>query len=93
MLLSALEINNHLLAYKKSVTKDGEEKEEVAKSMMVVMVDSSPSSNLPMPNSHVQRCVDITCMGGCERLERCGFRVLTCTCDGLSVNRTFFQVA
>ena len=27
-----------------------------------------------------------------ERLERCEFRVLACTCDGLSVNRNFFKL-
>lgn len=26
-----------------------------------------------------------------ERLERCGFKVIACTCDGLSVNRRFFK--
>ena len=27
-----------------------------------------------------------------ERLERCGFKVIACTCDGLSVNRRFFKM-
>ena len=27
-----------------------------------------------------------------QRLERCGFRVIACTCDGLSVNRNFFKL-
>lgn len=33
------------------------------------------------------------CRCSCNyRLERCGFRVLCCTCDGLSVNRKFFTI-
>ena len=27
-----------------------------------------------------------------ERLRRCGFKVIGCTCDGLSVNRRFFKL-
>ena len=27
-----------------------------------------------------------------ERLERCGFCVLACTCDGFSANRRFFKL-
>ena len=27
-----------------------------------------------------------------ERLKRCGFKVIGCTCDGLSVNRRFFKL-
>lgn len=27
-----------------------------------------------------------------QRLERCGFKVMACTCDGLSVNRNFFKL-
>ena len=27
-----------------------------------------------------------------ERIERCGFNVIACTCDGLSVNRRFFRL-
>ena len=27
-----------------------------------------------------------------ERLERCGFNVIACTCDGLSVNKSFFKL-
>ncbi len=30
--------------------------------------------------------------GAVERLERCGFNVLACTYDGLSVNRRFFKL-
>ncbi len=26
------------------------------------------------------------------RLERCGFRAIACTCDGLSANRAFFKL-
>ena len=27
-----------------------------------------------------------------EKLERCGFKVIGCTCDGLSINRHFFKI-
>ncbi len=91
------DLNNHLLAYEKSVTKDGEEKEEVAKSMMVVMVRGLFTK---FQFAYAQFSCATVCgyhlydifWEAVERLERCGFRVLGCTCDGLSVNRTFFKL-
>ena len=91
-------VNNHLLAYEKTVNSDEEEEEEdIAKSMLVVMVRGIFSklqfayAQFPcvsLCGVHVQ---DIFWQA-VQRLERSGFRVIGCTCDGLSVNRSFFKL-
>ena len=90
------DINNHLVEYEKTVTED-EGKEEIAKSMMVVMVRGLfsklqfPYAQFPCSSICGYHLYDI--FGeAVKRLERCGFRVVACTCDGLAENRTFFKL-
>ncbi len=89
------DLNNHLLAYEK--TLEGDEKEEVAKSMMVIMVRGLFTklqfayAQFPCASVCGYHMYDIF-WEAVERLERCGLRVLACTCDGLSVNRNFFKL-
>lgn len=83
--------------YEKTI-QGGEEKEEpLAKSMLVIMIRGLFSK---FQFAYAQfSCSDLN---GCqlypifweavERIERCGFRVIGCTCDGLSVNRRFFKL-
>ncbi len=96
------DVNNHLAAYEKAIDDKADMKESLAKSMLVFMVRGL-FSKLQFP--YVQfPYVQFPChklLGyelydifweAVERLERCGFNVLACTCDGLSVNRRFFKL-
>ena len=88
-------LNNHLLAYEKFI-EEGKEKETVAKSMMVIMVGGLFSklqfayAQFPCATVCGYHMYDIL-WEAVEHLKRCGFRVIACTCDGLSVNRNFFK--
>ena len=88
--------NNHLVEYEKTVTED-EGKEEIAKSMMVIMVRGLfsklkfPYAQFPCSSICGYHLYDIF-WEAVERLERCGLRVVACTCDGLAANRTFFKL-
>ena len=92
------EINDHLLAYEKLVDSsrgnEAEEHEDVAKSMLVLMVRGLFTrlkfayAQFPCSSVCGYQLYDIF-WEAVQRLERCGFTVLACTCDGLSANRTF----
>ncbi len=79
------DINNHLMKFKKSI-ESGEKEEPLAKSMLVVMVRELFSK---LQFAYAQ--FSCSSLNGCqlypifweavERLERCGFRVIGCTCD------------
>ncbi len=90
------DLNNHLLEFER-IVEDGEEKEQVAKSMMVIMVRGLFTklqfayAQFPCSSVCGYHMYDIF-WEAVERLERCGFRVVACTCDGLSVNRNFFKL-
>lgn len=90
------DLNNHLLEYERTLEKE-EEKEEVAKSMMVIMVRGLfcklqfAYAQFPCASVCGYHMYDIF-WEAVERLERCGFRVIACTCDGLSANRSFFKL-
>jgi hypothetical protein len=90
------DLNNHLLKYEKAVM-DGEAKEEVANSMLVVMVRGLfsklrfPYAQFPCSSICGHHLYDIF-WEAVERLERIGLKVVACTCDGLSANRTFFKL-
>ncbi len=72
--------------------------EPLANSMLVIMVRGLfskmqfPYAQFPCSKLRGFELFDVF-WEAVERLERCGFNVLACTCDGLSVNRRFFQVA
>ena len=90
------DLNNHLLKYKKMIT-DGEETEDIAKSMMVIMIRGLfsklhfPYAQFPCSSICGYHLYDIF-WEAVERLERCGLRVVACTCDGLAANHTFFKL-
>ena len=73
------------------------EEESLAKSMLVLMV-----RGLFSKLQFAYATFPCASLSGCqlypifweavERLERCGFRILGCTCDGLSANRRFFKI-
>jgi hypothetical protein len=71
--------------------------EPLANSMMVLMVRGLFSklhfayAQFPCSSIQGHQLYDLF-WEAVERLERCGFRVLACTCDGLSVNRKFFKL-
>ena len=90
------DINNHLMEYERVVETGGKE-ESLAKSVLVIMVQGLFSK---LQFAYAQ--FSCSSLNGCqlypifweaiERLERCGLRVIGCTCDGLSVNRRFFKL-
>ena len=69
----------------------------MANSMLVVMVRGLftrmqfPYAQSPCTNLHGYELCPIF-WRAVQRLERCGFNVVACTCDGLSVNRRFFRL-
>ncbi len=70
---------------------------ELAKSMMVIMVRGLFTklqfayAQFPCASVCGYHLYDIF-WEAVQRLERCGFKVMACTCDGLSVNRNFFKL-
>ena len=70
---------------------------EPATSMLVIMIRGLFSNlqfayaQFPCSSLHGDQLYSIFWEAVC-RLERCGFRVLACTCDGLSTNRSFFKI-
>ncbi len=71
--------------------------EPLANSMLVLMVRGLfsrmmfPYAQFPCAKLRGFELFDVF-WEAVERLERCGFNVLACTCDGLSVNRRFFKL-
>ena len=65
--------------------------------MLVIMVHELfsklqfPYVQFPCLNLHGYELYDLFWQA-VEQLERCGFNVLGCTCDGLSVNWQFFKM-
>ena len=91
------DLNNHLLEYEKTVVNEGKEKEELAKSMMVIMVRGLFTklqfayAQFPCASVCGYHLYDIF-WEAVQCLEKCGLKVIACTCDGLSVNRAFFKL-
>lgn len=91
------DINSHLVAYEKLVEDEVENQESLAKSVLVFMVRGLfsklqfPYAQFPCHKLLGFELYDIF-WETVERVERCGFNVLACTCDGLSVNRRFFKL-
>ena len=90
------DINSHLQAYKNSLEKENIE-QPIATSMLVLMVRGLfsklqfPYVQFPCTSVSGHQFYDVFWEATC-RLERCGFKVLACTCDGLSANRRFFKL-
>ena len=89
------EINDHLMAFEKYVEDAGkEENGDIAKSMLVLMVCGLFTklkfayAQFPCSSICAYQVHDIF-WEAVDRLEKCGLKVLACTCDGLSANRTF----
>lgn len=92
------EVNEVLASYEKSMGDgDDVEDEPLAKSMLVLMVRGLFSklqfayAQFPCVKLHGYELYDVF-WEAVERLELCGFKVVGCTCDGLSVNRRFMRV-
>lgn len=91
------EVNAELAAFEKSLEEDSMTHEPLANSMLVMMVRGLfsklqfPYAQFPCTKLRAYELYDIF-WEAVERLERCGFSVLACTCDGLSVNRSFFKL-
>ena len=88
------EINTHLSKFGESLKDNPCKLEQLANSMLVIMVKGLFSS-LEFPYAQFP-CVSVSgdqlfweCV--CQ-LERCGFMVLGLTCDGLSANRRLFKL-
>lgn len=89
------DINNHLATYEGSL--DQNSVPVLANSMLVLMVRGL-FSRLQFPYAQFactsltgDQFFDLFWEAVC-RLERCGFKVVACTCDGLSSNRRFMRV-
>jgi hypothetical protein len=85
------------MEFERSMEEDGDKEEHLANSVLVLMVRGLfsklqfPYAQFPCNSLHGHELYDIF-WEAVERLERCGFNVLACTCDGLSVNRRFFMM-
>ena len=92
------DINSHLLEYEQSsYNEEFRATHELADSMLVFMVRGL-LSNLEFPYAQFP-CTTLTgeqifvpFWEAVSRLERCGFKVMGVTADGLSVNRHFFKL-
>jgi hypothetical protein len=92
------DVNNHLLEFERSLKPDSNNKKvPLAHSMLTIMVQGLfntmhfPYVQLPC----TELCGDLIYDPFWEavgRLERCGFYVLSLTCDGLAANRRFFSL-
>ena len=81
--------------YEKTVVNEGKEKEELAKSMMVIIVRGRFTqlqfAYAQFPCASVCGYYLYIFWKAVQHLERCELKVLACTCDGLSVNRAFLS--
>ncbi len=90
------DVNTHLQEFEQSLEKE-DVQEPLANSMLVLMVRGLfsklqfPYAQFPCTSVSGDQFYDIFWDAVC-RLERCGFRVLACTCDGLSANRRFMKL-
>lgn len=91
------DINSHLSDFERSLEDNTDILQPLAKSMLVLMVrgifNKLQFAYAQFPCSSIQghQLYDLF-WDAVERLERCGFKVIACTCDGLSVNRRFFKL-
>ena len=91
------EVNTELAAYERSLGEEMMTHEPLANSMLVIMVRGLfskvqfPYAQFPCTKLRGYELFDVF-WEAVERLERCGFSVIACTCDGLSVNRRFFKL-
>ena len=91
------DINSYLEKFEQSLAKEDEAEKPLANSMLVLMVRGLfsrlhfPYAQFPCTSMSGDQFYDIFWEAVC-RLERCGFRVLACTCDGLSANHRFFNL-
>ena len=82
-----------LKAYEESLSEDEEPEREEPLVLMVRGLFSKlqyPYTQFPCHSLHGNELFDIF-WEAVERLERDGLKVLGCTCDGLSVNCSFFM--
>lgn len=90
------DLNTHLLHFEQSLETD-EVQEPLANSMLVLMVRGLfsklqfPYAQFPCTAVSGDQFYDVF-WEAVGRLERCGFRVLACVCDGLSANRRFMKL-
>lgn len=91
------DINSHLSAFERSVEQCQADSDQPANSMLVLMVQglftklSFPYAQFPCTSVTGEQMYQPFWQAVC-RLERCGFRVLGLTCDGLSANRRLFKM-
>ena len=92
------EINDHLLQLEREYTEsNGDNTCTLAKTMLVLMIRglftsfTFPYASFATSNLTGEQMVPIF-YEGIMRIERCGFKVLTVTLDGNSVNRKFMQI-
>ncbi len=93
------DLNNHLRKFESTVLEEKEVLDEVAKSMMVILVQGLfkkfefAYAQFPSASVCGYHLLNFDIFWkAVQRLERCGFKVLGCTCDGLSANRAFFKL-
>ena len=99
------DINSHLQAFEHSIQEPSSEEEAssassgktIADSMLVLMVKGL-FTKLKFPYIQIP-CISVSghqmfhpFWDAVCRLERCGFKVLGLTCDGLAANRRLFQL-
>ena len=89
--------NNHLLQFEAALQGDSPQQQQLAKSMLVLMVRGL-FSKLAFPYAQFA-CVSMTgdllmdpVWEAISRLERQGIRVLALNCDGASVNRRLLKL-
>uniref|UniRef100_A0A1X7TI06 THAP-type domain-containing protein n=1 Tax=Amphimedon queenslandica TaxID=400682 RepID=A0A1X7TI06_AMPQE len=95
------EINDHLLQLEREYTESNGDAANnthtLAKTMLVLMIRglftslTFPYASFATSNLTGEQMVPIF-YEGIMRIERCGFKVLTITLDGCSVNRKFMQI-
>ena len=91
------DINTHLLQFEQSLNEGSSNTDTLANSMLVFMVKGLFNS-LQFPYAQFP-CSAISgnllydpLWEAVRRLERCGFKVMAITCDGLAANRRFIKI-
>ena len=85
-----VDINNHFLEFQQAVEDDKEK--PFAKSMLLLIYPVKIAYAHFASSSLSGYDLYPIFREAVERLERCGFKVIWCTCDGLSVNCCFFKL-
>ena len=93
------DVNNHLVAFERSLSEDGAPSQPLAKSMLVLMVRGLFSGlqyillyvQFPCCSLKADQMFRIV-WAAVGRLEHYGFRVVVLTCNGLAANRQLFRL-